>query len=134
MAGSSQGYIHSAETRALISQKMLGKPISAEVRTQISIRQMGSNNTFYGKKHTPEAVELLRQSALRRTTSNKPCYVTSWTDLMKPELGVQTERSMRLAALKIGTTYRTLRKYDGKTFKNRYKITIAKTLTNSLRS
>ena len=27
--------------------------------------------------HTPEAVELLRQSALKRTTPNKPCYVTS---------------------------------------------------------
>lgn len=69
MAGSSQGYTHSAEIRALISQKMLGKPRSAEVRTQISIRQMGSNNTFYGIKHTSEAVELLRQSALKRTTS-----------------------------------------------------------------
>lgn len=50
---------------------------------------------------------------------------------MRPKLGVQTERSMRLAAIKIGTTYRTLLKYDGKTFKNRYKITIAKILTRS---
>lgn len=134
IAGSSQGYKHTPEARALISQRMLGKPRSAEVRIQISIRQTGSNNTFYGIKHTPEAVELLRQSALKRTTSNKPCYATSWVDLMRPELGVQTERSIRRAAIKIWTTIYMIKRYEGRVYKNRYKINIAKVLTRSLLS
>ncbi len=52
--------------------------------------------------------------------------------MMRPELGVQTERSIRQAAIKIGAAAKTIKANDGKIFKNRYKITIAKVLTRSL--
>lgn len=75
------GKKHTEATKALISQKLLGKPKSVpqseEQRTKLSLRQIGSNNVFFGKTHTPEVVELLRQKALNRKTSNSPSYVVT---------------------------------------------------------
>lgn len=127
MAGSSQGYKHTPEARAPISQRIQGKSSwTAEIRANISKRQKGSNPYLYGRKRTPEDVEKLRQWALSRKTSNKPCYATSWIDLMRPELGVQTERSMRRAAIKIGATIYMIKRYEDRVYKNRYKFILLK--------
>ena len=40
----------------------------------------GSNNSFHGRTHTPEAKEVLRLSALARLKPNNPGYPTTITD------------------------------------------------------
>lgn len=45
---------------------MQGKERSEELRIEISKRQIGSNNTFFGKKHTDDTKELLRAARLNR--------------------------------------------------------------------
>lgn len=50
---------HSKETLAKMSINNASK--RPEMRKQISERQMGPNNSFYGKKHTPESNEARRQ-------------------------------------------------------------------------
>lgn len=44
-----------------------------------------------GRQHT-RGSRVNKTIGSKGITSNKPCYVTSGIDLMKPELGEQTER------------------------------------------
>lgn len=51
----------------------LDKPYIAKTEPRTS--------SFSGRKHTPEAIELLRAHALARTTLHKPGYALTITDL-----------------------------------------------------
>lgn len=42
----------------------------------------GSNNSFFGRTHTPEAKEVLRSAALARLKPNKPGHPTTITDTL----------------------------------------------------
>jgi group I intron endonuclease len=59
-AGSSLGYKHTPEGQAKISARMKGKRRSDDTRKEMSSRQQGEGNTFYGKSHTEKAKRLLR--------------------------------------------------------------------------
>lgn len=88
----------------------------------MSLRQQGLNNTFYGKTHSPEAKELIRQKALARPVSNKastPVNVLDTTTNKLHELP-----SIRKATDLLKCSITTVHKYDGKLFKGRYLINV----------
>lgn len=63
------GRILSEESKQKIREKHLGKIVSEETRKKISQNHQdisGKNNPMYGKKHSPETIEKMRQKALMR--------------------------------------------------------------------
>jgi len=63
------GKERSEETRKKISRGNIGKINSAETREKISQNHRdisGKNNPMYGKKHSPETIEKLREKAKNR--------------------------------------------------------------------
>lgn len=59
----------SEETKEKIRQLNLGKTLSEETRKKISENHhdiSGKNNPMYGKKHSPETIEKLKQKAKKR--------------------------------------------------------------------
>lgn len=75
MSTSSKGNTHclgrrlSEETKQKIREKHLGKFVSEETKKKISENHYnisGKNNPMYGKKHSPETIEKIREKALLR--------------------------------------------------------------------
>lgn len=65
---------HSEETKKKISEIHKGKkrlPLSIETRTKIANSQMGSNNSFYGKKHSDEFIKIQSDRYKGRQSPNK---------------------------------------------------------------
>jgi group I intron endonuclease len=109
-AGNSQGYKHSEEARARISEQMLGRPRSQAVRDAMSLRQQGEGNTFYGKQHTDEAKQRLRELALARTSDPNPGYQVTLTNVDNPT-DTREFKSLRKAAAFLTTTHGKVRTY-----------------------
>ena len=123
-ASSSLGYTHKAEDIVKISEAMTGKPRSDEVRMAMSARQMGSNNTFYGKTHTDSAKQLVREAALARTKSHKPAFAVEVLDTVT---GVKESfSSIRAVTRRFNCSITTVNKHDGLLYKDRYLINISR--------
>ena len=63
------GRVLSEESKEKIREKHLGKTLSDETKKRISENHHdvnGKNNPMYGKKHSPETIEKMRQKALMR--------------------------------------------------------------------
>lgn len=63
----------SEESKQKIREKHLGKFVSEETKKKISENHhdiSGKNNPMYGKKHSPETIEKIRQKALLRRLKN----------------------------------------------------------------
>lgn len=124
IAASSMGYKHRAEDIEKISKAMTGKPRSGSVRDEMSVRQSGASNTFYGQKHTDEAKAKLRLVALSRTSDPKPGSVTTVHDNVT---GLTTKyKSIRAVTRLLGCSIATVKNFDGKLYRDRYTITISK--------
>lgn len=54
------------------SEKAKGRVVSEETKEKIRKKRIGSNNPFYGKKHTPEHMEKLRTILLHDNPSKRP--------------------------------------------------------------
>ena len=67
---SQRGAIRSAEVRERISAAKLGRHHSLEVRRRMAITRTGPGNHFYGKKHTDDALELMREAKLGKKPPN----------------------------------------------------------------
>lgn len=93
-AGSSLGYKHTEEDKRKISLAMTGKPRSELVRSEMSSRQQGSNNTFFGKTQTEEAKELIRAKALSRTVYNNRGFNVMVLDTLRVHI-IQITTSCR---------------------------------------
>lgn len=128
-AGNTLGYVHTEEDKPKIMEAMAGKPRSLDVRNDMSKRQMGSGNTFYGKTHSDEAKALLRAAALARVSLHKPGFAVSVKDTTT---GITTPYvSLRKAAEALKCTRPTLQKYNGLLFRDRYMITMIDNSPNS---
>ena len=56
----------SDEAKKNISESKKGVPKSKEERIRLSITRTGAGNPNYGRKHSPETKEKMRQAALKR--------------------------------------------------------------------
>jgi len=56
----------SNETKNKMSKSKIGIPKSEEYKKQMSLSRQGKLNPNYGKKHSPETIEKMRQSAILR--------------------------------------------------------------------
>lgn len=130
MAGSSLGYIHSEESKSLISTKLKGKVRSEEVKLQMSVSRLGENNAFFGKNHSEESLELIRNARANRVRSPVPGIEVEITDL---ETNITTKyESIRLAAKAIDSDIKTILRREKselkigliKPYRNRYNIVI----------
>ena len=82
IAGSSQGYKHTDESKAKRSKALkgvytgiksarYGKTHTVETKLKMSLMREGVNNYFYGKIHNVDTKELMRQKALNRKHSSE---------------------------------------------------------------
>ena len=101
---------------------MTGKPRSAQVRSEMSARQMGSNNTFYGKTHTDSAKQLIREAALACTKSHKEAFAVEVLDTVT---GVKESfSSIRAVTRRFNCSITTVNKHNGSLYQGRYLINI----------
>lgn len=67
---SSQGYLHTEETKAKLSEMAKKRVHTEETKAKISDAQMGERNPFYNKRHTEET-----KLKMSEAKSNYPVYV-----------------------------------------------------------
>lgn len=94
VAGSSKGYKHTNLSIEKIRFATLGRKHTDEIRKAMSDNRKGENNSFYGKTHTEESLNLLKSAAANRVKSPVPGIEVEITDL----------------ETKITTTYESIRK------------------------
>jgi len=63
-----------------------GRIVSEQERKNISKRQMGKNNSFYGKKHSEEVRKMLKEKGKRQAGKRHPCYGKSLSDEHKRKI------------------------------------------------
>jgi len=118
VAGSSQGYKHTEESKNKIGEAARGRVMSAEDRVRMSEERTGENHPMFGKKHTEEAKARIRGALTGRTLSAETRGLIS-SSLSKPIYVFDSNTQLLLAsysgimaaseALHIST--KTLRKY-----------------------
>ena len=62
VAGNSLGYKHTKEAKAKISQIHLGKIVSTETLTKMSLALSGKNNPMFGRTHNEETLVLMSEA------------------------------------------------------------------------
>ena len=146
IAGSSSGHKLSEETKAKISKALkgvyvkeksalYGSSLSEETKALMSLKKSKSNNPLFGKTHTEESKELMRQKALGRKHSEETLLKISVSRGYPVQIyekcnseGFQLIGSFvstRKAANFLGISASTVRQYinSGEIFKDRYKFT-----------
>jgi len=145
IAGSSLGYIHSQDSKQKTSKALkgvyvgiksplFGKNHTIETKNNMSLQRKGENNYFYGKTHSDQTKEIMRQKALDRNHSvetkdkmskahGNPVYVYEKTTVEGFKL-IGNFVSARRAAKYLDISGSTVIKYmrSGEVFKNRYKF------------
>lgn len=71
------GVTMTAEVRQKISEALKGQKHTDDWKKRMSVFFSGANNPFYGKKHSPEAIEANRRAHLGE---NNACYGTKQTE------------------------------------------------------
>jgi len=98
--------VHTAENKEKIRSMALGRKHSDEVKKLMSESRKGINNNFYGKKHTAEALNSMKNAALNRSKLHKAGVEVEITDL-ETKLTV-TYESIRKAAKAINSDIKSL--------------------------
>lgn len=80
-AGNSKGYIHSIESLDKMRIVALGRKHSDKVKKLMSESRKGINNSFYGKNHSAETIEIMKSVALNRTKLPNPGIEVEITDI-----------------------------------------------------
>jgi len=102
-AGNCKGYKHTEET--IIKLKNLAKEKkSKEVKEAMSLNRKGENNSFFNKKHSNEALNLIKEAALKRINPSKPGLRIK--DIEKDSISIYN--SIRQAADSINYDIKTL--------------------------
>jgi len=85
-----EGYEVSAETRRRMSAACLGKPRSDAHRRAVSRATKGEKNPFYGRSHTPEALESARAKlSARFSGEGNPFYGRTHTAEVRGQLAAR---------------------------------------------
>ena len=145
IAGSSRGFKHSEETKIKISKALKGVYIkkksslwgrfhTEETKKVMSKKKMKTNNPLFGKTHSANSKELIRQKALNRIVSSEtklkmsaihghPINIYEKSSSGKFNL-IGNFVSIRKAGKFLGISPNTITKYKnlGKIYKNRYKF------------
>lgn len=145
IAGSSEGFVHSEETKEKISKALKGVYVgeksalygrvhTEETKLLMSIKKKGVKNPIYGRVHIEETKELMRQRALARIHSEETKALISQkrgNPINLYEKNSAGEYSLigkfvsaRKAAKFIGISGSTVIRYmkSGGLFKDRYKF------------
>lgn len=93
MSEKAKGKILSEETKQKISENKKGKKLTEEHKAKLTIIGSGSDNGFFGKKHSEESKEKMRLARLK-SIENKE------NDGNKYSHSEETKEKMRLAKLK----------------------------------
>lgn len=145
---------HSEETKSKISASLkgvyvganspnFGRTARAETKALMSLQRTGSGNHLYGKNHSPETIELIRNKALGRKASaearlkmssshGNPVIVYEKNSQAEFEI-IGSFVSSRKAAVFLDMGASTVRRYmkSGEIFKNRYKFS---SVTNTIKN
>lgn len=105
-AGNTKGYKHTTESLEMMRQKALGRKHSEVVKKSMSVNRMGENNSFFGKKHSPETLQKLKKFAANRNYSPVPGLEVEITDIETKVTTVYD--SVRKAASAINSDIKTL--------------------------
>lgn len=105
-AGSSKGYKHLEENLEKMRSAALGRKHTEEVRREMSESRRGTNNPFFGKTHSEEALALIKAAAKNREKPPVPGIEVDITDL-ETKL-TTTYDSVRKAADAINSDIKTI--------------------------
>lgn len=105
-AGNSKGYVHSLESLDKMRIAALGRKHSERVKKLLSESLKGINNSFYGKKHSAETIDILKSVTLNRTKLPNPGIEVEITDI-ETKLTSRYE-SIRKAAKAINSDIKSL--------------------------
>ena len=83
------GKHHSDETRKKISITKTGKPLSDECKKKLSLMNTGNGNPMWGKRHSAETIEKIRQNQPDFSNENNPMYGKHHTDEVKAKISAQ---------------------------------------------
>ena len=83
------GKHHSDETRKKISITKTGKPLSDECKKKLSLMNTGNGNPMWGKHHSAETIEKIRQNQPDFSNENNPMYGKHHTDEVKAKISAQ---------------------------------------------
>jgi hypothetical protein len=108
----------------------IGRKHTDEVKELMSINRQGENNPFFGKNHSLETINLLRQVAINRDRLPKPGIEVEITDINTKVTEVYS--SIRKAAKAIDSDIRTILRREkiqnikgiNTPYRNKYIITI----------
>jgi group I intron endonuclease len=144
IAGSSLGFIHSAETKAKISvslkgiyigenSALFGRSHLKKTKELMSLKKAGPNNPLYGKSHNANTKELMRQKALARkhsletklkisTRHGNPLNIFEKSSAGFDLIGsfVSARRAAKFLNMSASTIIRYMN--SGEIYKNRYKF------------
>jgi group I intron endonuclease len=145
IAGSSRDFKHSKETKAKISKSLkgvyikeksalFGRTHTEETKRRMSLKKAEYNNPMYGKTHSMDTINLMRQKALGRIhyeetklkmsiTRGNPVIIYEKCSSEGFKL-IGSFVSARRASKFLGISSTTVLKYmnSGEIFKNRYKF------------
>jgi group I intron endonuclease len=129
-AGSSKGYIHTAESIEKMCIAGLGRKHTEGVRLAMSESRKGKNNAFFGKTHSDQSLALIKAAANNRIKSAVPGLEVEITDL-ETKL-TTTYESIRKAAVAIGSDIKSISRREksqlekgiNTPYRNRYMIVI----------
>ena len=65
-AGNSKGYKHTEQVKEKLRNLTLGRTHTEEVKRLMSENRKKENNPFFGKRHSPELIEKLKEVASNR--------------------------------------------------------------------
>lgn len=114
----------------MMREKALGRKHSEVVKKSMSVNRMGENNSFFGKKHSPETLQKLKKFAANRNYSPVPGLEVEITDIETKVTTVYD--SVRKAASAINSDIKTLLRREKShneigvniLYRNKYFITI----------
>ena len=138
-------FTHSKETKKKISDALkkirtseaspwFGRTRSEETKATMSLKKLGENNNMYGKNHTEDTKDLMRQKALGRKHSEETKLLMSSKHGSFVEVYERCDKegfkligsfvSARKAGKSLGMSGSTVMRYlkSGEIFKDRYKF------------